>query len=41
MCDIAGIESEYVSGYIRTEYYQIGSPGELDQNNMEHGKAEW
>jgi hypothetical protein len=29
MCDIAGIESEVVPGYIRTQYYEVGSPGEL------------
>ncbi len=30
MCNIAGMESEVIPGYIRTEEYQIGSPGELD-----------
>ena len=29
MCEIAGIESEVVPGYIRTEDYEIGTPGEL------------
>jgi len=29
MCDIAGIESEVVPGYVRTEYYEVGTPGEL------------
>lgn len=30
MCDIAGLKSEIVTGYVRTEYNQIGSPGTLD-----------
>ena len=30
MCDIAGIESEVIPGYVRTEYYEIGTPGTLD-----------
>jgi hypothetical protein len=30
MCDIAGLKSEVVTGYIRTEYYQVGSAGKLD-----------
>jgi len=30
MCDIAGIQSEVIPGYIRTEYYEVGTPGELD-----------
>ncbi len=30
MCRIAGIQSEIVPGYVRTEYYQIGTTGELD-----------
>ena len=30
MCDIAGIEAEVVPGYVRTEFYEIGTPGNLD-----------
>ncbi len=30
MCDIAGIQSAVVPGYVRTEYYEVGTPGELD-----------
>jgi hypothetical protein len=30
MCDIAGLKSEVVTGYVRTEYYQVGSAGTLD-----------
>jgi hypothetical protein len=30
MCDIAGIQSEIISGYVRTEYYEVGTPGDLD-----------
>jgi len=30
MCDIAGIEAEVVPGYTRTDYYEIGTMGELD-----------
>jgi len=30
MCDIAGLKSENISGYIRTEYYQVGTIGKLD-----------
>jgi len=30
MCDIAGLKSEIITGYVRTEYYQIGSVGTLD-----------
>src|SRR5215213_9275715 len=27
MCDIAGLKSEMITGYVRTEYYQVGSAG--------------
>lgn len=30
MCDIAGLTSEIIPGYIRTEYYQVGTTGKLD-----------
>jgi hypothetical protein len=30
MCDIAGLKSEMVTGYVRTEYYQVGTAGTLD-----------
>lgn len=30
MCDIAGLKSEIVPGYVRTEYYQVGTAGTLD-----------
>jgi len=30
MCDIAGLKSEVVTGYVRTEHYQVGSAGTLD-----------
>jgi transglutaminase/protease-like cytokinesis protein 3 len=30
MCDIAGLNSEMVTGYVRTEYNQVGSSGTLD-----------
>jgi hypothetical protein len=30
MCNLAGIDCEFVSGYSRTEYYEVGTPGELD-----------
>ena len=30
MCDIAGLKSEFITGYIRTEPYQVGTPGILD-----------
>lgn len=30
MCDIAGLQSEIVTGYVRTEYYQVGTAGTLD-----------
>jgi len=30
MCDIAGLKSEIVAGYVRTEYNQVGSSGTLD-----------
>ncbi|MCR8558976.1 hypothetical protein KXD93_15065 [Mucilaginibacter sp. BJC16-A38] len=30
MCEIAGIEAEMIPGYIRTEYYQVGTVGTLD-----------
>ena len=30
MCDIAGLKSEIIPGYVRTEHYQVGSPGTLD-----------
>lgn len=30
MCDIAGLKSETIPGYIRTEYYQVGTIGKLD-----------
>lgn len=32
MCDIAGIQSEIVPGYVRTEYYQVGSAGSMDHS---------
>lgn len=30
MCDLAGLRSEYIVGYIRTEPYQVGTAGTLD-----------
>lgn len=30
MCEIAGLESEIIPGYIRTDYYQVGTSGKLD-----------
>ena len=30
MCEIAGLKSELIVGYIRTEPYQVGTPGILD-----------
>ncbi|GAB2702211.1 hypothetical protein GCM10027037_29650 [Mucilaginibacter koreensis] len=30
MCRIAGIEAEMVTGYTRTQFYEIGTPGDLD-----------
>lgn len=30
MCDIAGLKSEFIAGYIRTEPYQVGTAGILD-----------
>jgi hypothetical protein len=30
MCGIAGIEAEVVPGYVRTEFYEIGTAGNLD-----------
>jgi hypothetical protein len=30
MCNLAGIDAEVVSGYVRMEYYEIGTPGNLD-----------
>ena len=30
MCNIAGIESEVVPGYVRTQYYEVGTPGNDD-----------
>jgi Transglutaminase-like domain len=30
MCDIAGLRSEVIPGYSRTEYYQVGTSGSLD-----------
>ncbi len=30
MCNIAGIESEIVPGYVRTQFYEIGTPGNDD-----------
>jgi Transglutaminase-like domain len=30
MCDIAGLKSEMITGYERTEYYQVGTAGALD-----------
>jgi hypothetical protein len=30
MCDFAGLKSEIVTGYVRTEYYQVGTAGTLD-----------
>jgi Transglutaminase-like superfamily len=30
MCDIAGLKSEIITGYVRTEYYQVGTSGILD-----------
>ncbi|MDB5149455.1 MAG: hypothetical protein JWQ57_3475, partial [Mucilaginibacter sp.] len=42
MCDIAGIESEIIPGYVRTEYYQIGNMGELDHSwNAVHLNSTW
>jgi transglutaminase/protease-like cytokinesis protein 3 len=29
MCDIVHIPSEIIPGYVRTEYYEVGTPGEL------------
>ena len=30
MCDIAGLRSEIVTGYVRTDYNQVGTPGVLN-----------
>ena len=30
MCTIAGVECEIVPGYVRTEFYEVGTPGNLD-----------
>lgn len=30
MCEIAGLHAEVIPGYTRTEYYEVGTPGELD-----------
>ncbi|MEO6456506.1 MAG: transglutaminase domain-containing protein [Ginsengibacter sp.] len=30
MCNIAGLKSEIIPGYVRTEFYQVGSSGTLD-----------
>lgn len=30
MCDIAGLKSEMITGYVRTEYYQVGTAGTLN-----------
>ena len=30
MCDIAGLKSNIIAGYTRTEYYQVGTPGSLN-----------
>lgn len=30
MCTLAGLRSEFVPGYTRTEYYQVGTAGSLD-----------
>lgn len=30
MCDVAGLKSEYIHGYIRTKPYQVGTAGTLD-----------
>ena len=30
MCDIAGLKSEVVTGYVRTEHYQVGTAGILN-----------
>lgn len=30
MCDLAGLQSEIITGYVRTEYYQVGTVGTLD-----------
>lgn len=30
MCDIAGLKSELITGYVRTEHYQVGTVGKLD-----------
>lgn len=30
MCTLAGLKSEIVPGYVRTEYYQVGTAGTLD-----------
>ena len=30
MCNIAGLKSEIIPGYTRTEYYQVGTSGALD-----------
>jgi len=30
MCEIAGLNAEVIPGYTRTEYYEVGTPGELD-----------
>jgi hypothetical protein len=30
MCDIAGLKSEYIRGYTRQEYYQVGMTGSLN-----------
>jgi len=30
MCDMVNIPAEIIPGYVRTEYYEIGTPGDLD-----------
>lgn len=30
MCDIAGLKAVFITGYERSEYYQVGTMGELD-----------
>jgi hypothetical protein len=30
MCDIAGLKSEVITGYVRSEYYQVGTAGTLN-----------
>lgn len=32
MCDIVGIRSEIIPGYVRTEYYQVGSAGSANHS---------